>query len=1056
MTTLSSPTGIEGLDFVIGNTPFPPIQAGNGYRLLVRGLPGTGKTTLGIALLNGFLNRADETWGNNPPRKGLVVYYQEKADQLDNIAAKFDFEFSPGSVDTYEIAENEFSEGFPVITKWLDNKEEEQKLCILIDGLSILKAAQQENIHKYLLDLMANVPRKNLLMVVTVEEDVAGDDHFFEYMADGVINLSISTGAQRHRSLEITKLRYIDYLRGAHGFELYQSVGSENATLRVHPRPVCHYVRLLRTASDLPEGRIEPGICGLGEVIGGEVRTSGSLQAGDVFVVTAEPGTDKLSMGLSFLSPPAGGNESKERASICRALWVSFGYNSIRKVLLSDPYGSRFEDIRTHIKPETENRKSKRKQYRFREVIRHSSEEHPDSVTSELMRQLSAQSDIPARVVIDGLDDIGRELGDASKTLEYIIWMTRILKKCNAVSLIFVDLQHCFQPLAHIPMEWHNEPDFIGHLRWFEINNQLTMTFVVSKSRYPKFRSVPQYMGEVTEGQEKGRVYLEDRGWPMVSMLSGTMDTIHEAKVFMKFFDQNYSVRSIHEPVLKEFRGRYSEDQNFTHVFRRDPSPTHWSFRGYAGAGHSNTKVVCLKKYIMDILDKGQVLVQIPEDERARYALQMRDEHPTEEYRKARSYSLWGLAVRREVRPPRGRSDPPFGGYAIPLYGDIGILCSQIDEEKLWGKAFKETPEQRLRRVTYERETGPIPRESPQSWDALFQMNARFQHFLTKGREEDVFYHPPWIQHLFTLPSLSYDTSGFMAFFLEILVDFAGEPVEELYKTLGSAEGFRGLIDSEAFTETIRLLRRMVLEGVSGTPLENLHYHTAYFSRRWFSRVDQYPLDDPRLPVLEKYIEGAPPASRVVEEDWRKDRGGQDRSSDLLKERFNFSIHPLPTSRGELGKSGFSCLDIYAIGIIRGALAPETAWMFISELESNKTAINRFEQRRGLPILREHWSAPRENVQRCKDREVLDEILDKDRYFCNFWVPNYWHIESRLHGTLRKIFLNIPRERDVRGSTEGKVDDITPSVEEIKKDFMEVIREVEKEQGVMSSKVGAR
>lgn len=38
------------------------------------------------------------------------------------------------------------------------------------------------------------------------------------------------------------------------------------------------------------------------------------------------------------------------------------------------------------------------------------------------------------------------------------------------------------------------------------------------------------------------------------------------------------------------------------------------------------------------------------------------------------------------------------------------------------------------------------------------------------------------------------------------------------------------------------------------SPLKRVHYHTAFFSRRWYSKIDQYPLDDTRLPDIEKYV----------------------------------------------------------------------------------------------------------------------------------------------------------------------------------------------------------
>jgi len=1043
-------TGIEGLDLILGNISFPPLGMAYGCRLLIRGLPGTGKTTLGLHLFHHQLVELCSQQGEGGLSSGLIMSFLEAPGELDRIAFQFGLDFKDCPPDIAVLKMGEFTD-FGFTQTWIDEREGKDYLCILIDGLSILKSQNQNKLHKSLATLLTKIRMKNLFLIIIAEEDITGQDHFFEHMVDGVINLNVDDSPHRHRYLEITKLRYIDYVRGRHGFDMHQNIDG-SSTLEVYPNPACHFIRLVakqdsanRRVRQSPkktgiagaeEGAESPGqrpkfrcgIIGLGGIIHGTKTSDGpELQAGDVFLVTAEAGTDKISMGLSFLSPITSQKGEK-------GLWLSFGPSSLARVFSREAYTDRFNEL-VSLYWRSNHQGSDQDTSRFDEICCASGVFHPDQVVANLMHYLTDNADYATRVVVDGLTNIGRELNDQSKVVEYTIWLARLLAKSKAVSLLLVDLSQAFQPIGDIPMEWEAEADFVGHLRWFEINNQLNLTFVLTKSRYSTFKSVPHYINYV---RDKAGIELEDRGCPMINMLSGQMAEVQEAKVFLKFFDQNYSTRQVHRPVFDEFKRRYSRrDQIFIHVYRILPSPEHWSFRGYAGAGHSNTKIVCLRQHIMEVLKSDKVLVQIPDEEWKKYLPQTDAKPPEKEYLKARSYSLWGLARRGDPKPC-----PEAPDQIIPLFADLGVLCSQLDWDNLTDKAEKEC--QAGHAIKFIETSFPKEIKVPRCWQELFEMNRKFREVRIKQdtvnsksvNAPKVWYYPQWIDHLFALPD---KTSDFMAFFLELLIDFSDWDQDTCFEQLTSY-GLSPLIKHRAFDDTIKFLRRLVIEGVSRTPLEKTHYHTAFFSRRWFSRIDQYPLDDPRLPDIEKYLQ----TKRDPDFDPKK-----------LKIRFKFRVDPLPThKREEDGQprhsSGVSCLDFYSLGVIKGALAPETAWMFISELASTRTDINRFENRRGLPILRENWVVPKENPMkenpvRMHDREVIDQIIDKKRFFCNFWIQNrYWYLESDpgIQRLLRNIFIEVESKplEDITTVLEG----IRPTTDELRKDFCTILEEIDK------------
>lgn len=1005
---MKNSSGIRGLDIILGDVDFPPMNSTNGYRLLIQGAPGSGKTSMGLHLLHHQLISNIQRQKKDQSH-GLVMYYQEDAIELDRIAYQYQLDFEKHPPDTVKVGVEEFSKNFPFLReKWLAERSENLKLCILVDGLSLIKRSQPDKIHEYLMQLLLEIPRKNLFLIIIAEENIVASDTFFEYMVDGVINLSIGKERQRHRFLEITKFRYVDFMRGKHGFELFHDPVTNKSCLQVFPRPATYFAKQYAGFSSTNKiGHLKCAIHGLEETINGLSALYPPIQdqekpfkSGDVFVITAEPGNEKYAMGLTFLSPLI------EEKSNERGIWVNFGHNSLADFLNSTPYKSRFDKLRQILFAKGQNGIDIQS---FFEISRTNSSMHPDRITLQLMEQMKKSQGAPVRVVIDNISHIGSEFNEPERVSEYILWISRVMKQFNAVTLIFVDLSHAFQPISDINLEWEEVADYIGHLRWFEINNQLTPTFVLTKSKFSTFRSVPYYINAYTEGPKQGMMWLEDRGRSMISMLSGRMDTIKEAKVFLKFFDQNYSTNALHTNILDDFKRRYSSDQIFTHVFRMTPSPKHWSFRGYAGAGHSNTKVVCLKQYIIQVMEADNVLCQIPKDEWEKFSLQTNTELPEKEYVQARAYNLWGLTTREQ-----SNSSIKNIGNAIPLYADIGVLCMQTDQELLEKKTESEYGKVLSKQW--------FPTKSPTTWNELIEINKKFLEYKEIDHCSDkTVTIPPWIDSLFALPSISTDSSSFMAFFLELLVDHYNESLNTLFARI-KEDGLRPLIESKALIDTIYLLRKLVAEGVSKTPIQKIHYHSAYYSRRWFSKIDQYPISDPRLPINEKY---------------------KNPESEELRERLRFSISQLP-SHSAKSNFGFSCLDFYSIGLIRGALAPETAWMFISELASSGTDTMRFEQRRGLPTLRENWSAPSENPVRLNDRHVIDLILDGDRYFCNFWIKNYWQIESKMHNLLRKIFISLS-DVHILDTSKYDIKQIKPTAEDLQNEFIEILKNIDRD-----------
>lgn len=477
-------TGIEGLDIILGHSNFPPDEAEKGFRLLIRGVPGTGKTTLGLHLINHQLANAS---------KGLIIYLQEEIKSMDRLSALFKLDFRKSPPDTARVNISEYRKKFPFIKNWIrsqtDNYEKDVKLCIFIDGLSLAQSIfdSSQTMHDFILRLLTELPCENLFLIIATEDNLLTNDNYSQHLVDCVIDLTISDNIQRHRFLEIKKCRYIDYFRGKHGFEMFQK-DNEKSTLQVYPSPACHFL-LARKQNENKNNKesiedfrptISSGIINLEKIIRGSLDNSNLLSAGDSFVVTSEPGTDEIYFGLSFLSTIFSDKEAIQRQ---KSLFVSFGYNSLYRLLSFQTYKKRFlhlyENYREYNTAETATN--------FTEICRTSIAMHPDRILFQLTEYLIQNKDNVIRIVVTGLNNIGREFDDPKKTTEYILMLIRILHCFNIVGIIFLDLSKNFQTLSDIPMEWAEEADFIGHLGQKEIEGNLIQTFMLTKSRYSNF-----------------------------------------------------------------------------------------------------------------------------------------------------------------------------------------------------------------------------------------------------------------------------------------------------------------------------------------------------------------------------------------------------------------------------------------------------------------------------------------------------------------------------------------------------------------------------------------
>lgn len=208
-------SGIEGLDKILNG----------GYlkkrSYLLKGGPGTGKTTLGLHFLEEGIN-------NN--EKCMFINFEAAKDELIKDAEGFNFKIDQVHIldltptgdyvkeEEYDIFNPEEVEKVPIIDEIIENVNKIKPDRLVFDGLSNLYYLYE---NKYKL-------RKNIISLIQylaghettslfITEDTGGMDNILQFIASGVINLEYD-GFER--KLNVIKFRGSGHLKDYHSLTI--------------------------------------------------------------------------------------------------------------------------------------------------------------------------------------------------------------------------------------------------------------------------------------------------------------------------------------------------------------------------------------------------------------------------------------------------------------------------------------------------------------------------------------------------------------------------------------------------------------------------------------------------------------------------------------------------------------------------------------------------------------------------------------------------------------------------------------------------------------------
>ncbi|RMG97077.1 MAG: recombinase RecA [Chloroflexi bacterium] len=282
-------SGVPGLDTILHGG----FLSKNAY--LIRGGPGTGKTTFGLHFLLAGISEGETslmiTLGE--PEINLRRNAQALGFDLTNIHF---LDLSPSSeffakVESYDIFSPAEVEREPVTQQIVETIQEIQPTRVFVDSMTQFRylATDAFQFRKQTQSFLRFLLENGATVLFTSESSPEAPDEDLQFLADGVIHLDY---APIGRTITLTKYRGSDFEHGEHTFEI-TSTG-----IVVYPQ-----LTPKATPRAFPDTLISSGVPEIDELL------HGGLGAGTVTLITGPSGTGKTTLGTAFIKEAAGRGE---------------------------------------------------------------------------------------------------------------------------------------------------------------------------------------------------------------------------------------------------------------------------------------------------------------------------------------------------------------------------------------------------------------------------------------------------------------------------------------------------------------------------------------------------------------------------------------------------------------------------------------------------------------------------------------------------------------------------------------------------------------------------
>ena len=460
-------TGISGLDGILCGGLVPQ------RAYLLRGGPGSGKTTLGLHFLAAGVAAGESVLYITLEESEANI--RSNASRLGMDTSSFNFlDLGPSSsffseLETYDIFSPAEVEREPITTSIVEAVKRFKPARVFVDPMTQLRYLSSDvfNFRRQVLSFIRLLVEHGASVVYTSEHSPEAPDDDLQFMSDGVIELGVSIDG---RTISVVKHRASNAVSGLHAMRLTDS------GMEVYPRMVPSEHRKAFSAECLSSGVTEI-----------DQLLNGGIERGTITILTGPTGVGKTTLGLQFMKEAAVRGERsvvysfEEDPEIMIHRAQSIGIPAREMINRGNLVIQKIEPLRWSP-------------YEFAQLVRREVEEHA------------------ARIVM--IDSVaGYELTLRGKDLaSHLHALTKYLQNMNVAVLLLAETSAVVGEFKVTDVGISYMGDNVVFLRYLEIQGDIRKAIGVLKKRMSNFEKKLREFEITSSGIKVGKPLSDLRG----------------------------------------------------------------------------------------------------------------------------------------------------------------------------------------------------------------------------------------------------------------------------------------------------------------------------------------------------------------------------------------------------------------------------------------------------------------------------------------------------------------------------------------------------------------
>lgn len=818
-----------------------------GHCLLIKGEPGTGKTTMGMQIAlylkeyrslfltfeEDIKQLCDDLEGYMHKEDDYVKSVGWKKSDITAITRPLIKIRTPSAWENPDVVLNE-------LMSILDS---ELPRLVVIDSISRFRDLGGETKARHILRKFIRNLKCRRITAIFTGEDRQDENAFEEYEVDGVIRLKWEGDLL---TLTIKKLRGLKTYKGPHsaallsvddlkmpqhrliseaeiqgkgtktpyltpGVNVFPDIAVYKEFKKVKKEKQTQLPDLISTGTDglddllkLPPEKMPPGAGDTPET-GHNKKEEKGFKRGETILLVGSAGTGKTLLALNFMKDGYKKSKKNEKNGFAdekskedeNEVWLNFeGDIGTLKFATGGFEGELRKDFEEIL--DSSQRPGTGPRFQFIDIPPINLDLNKIVFTLEAIHFHYNKID---RLVIDSITELEKAKGGGQPALKvFLAGLIQFLRDRDITTVFLCRSDAFFKSIDKIEEQISSLVDLIICIRNFDVHNHILKGIYIQKARGREHNSKITHL--VIDSREG--IKIEDSGWDIENLLAGDTGNIDTPQVFFKLFYENPAEESINQSIIIDFNeGRYpTTPPSFALVKKPSIYTEFWSFRGQFSAGHANTRVLSIADHVLSAFRDNKRLAKL-----AKYVKsELLQKIAGEDYLRR----LYPPAHKSGETTPKKSSEAEFDIDAIPSYRDYGIM---VFKEK-----FQSEPEPNAffnllihikQEMKKKRDTESGIEESDNDWiGSGYTWENLLKHLIITNdsketQETDIL--------PFAFPPLD-NVGEFMAFFMELLWSHGGDIYEidigNNYKTIGYQKKFKEQIKKSIFMDFLAYFKK--------------------------------------------------------------------------------------------------------------------------------------------------------------------------------------------------------------------------------------------------------